>query len=518
MVVDRATGEKEPFGDLGVAEAVGDEPEDVELPAVRRRRSRRSSVAGRAGRRVRRLPQPSRDHARDRAGARDAEAPRGPRAALPRRRPRTAPGPPRTGGRGPPRGGRRAPVACELERPRLRDLGGTSSTIPFFRRQYASSPSHHDEAATRSRSYVACVASRASSVRRSSHAISARAQARGACQPGSLAAATIASASARRGAVSGSPRRARTSASTSNACSRGSGESRDLGDDQFRGRRRIRPCAASSSSRTRRESRASRQRSSSRPSQCASPASIHRAACSCDRARPTRARGWTSHERPAGAAVLAGLVEGPLERLQVSGAEQLDRREGDRAVDALLGVAEPARELHRSIPPREHGLVVATVRREKGHRAGRIGEQRALRQALERLDRTGGGLLGLGQEASARQIGHEPAPCGGLPIDSARSPVLLDRPLELGDRGDLVVGEVAGRPTDARAASPAPRAGGRRRSGARARTVRRPPDALPAAWPPRRPPARTGARPRCRRRPPRDRRSGRDPPCRGRSR
>ena len=256
-----------------------------------------------------------------------------------------------------------------------------------------------------------------------------------ACQPGSVAAAAIV-ARLREAAepVSGSPRRARTSASTSSAWRRGSGESR-ISATITSGGRRSHPSRPRdrARSRTRRESRASRQRSSSRPSQCASPASIQRSACSFDRDGPARARGWTWHERRAGAAgARRASWRSPLQRSRVSGPEQLDGRE----------VIEPSMRFSLSPNRRasstvrfahaDHGLVVAAVRGERAiapvaSASNRLsGRRRARRSSGWRPPRPR-------SEAAARQIGHETAPCGGLAdrqsrlAGAARSPARARR-------------------------------------------------------------------------------------------
>ena len=245
------------------------------------------------------------------------------------------------------------------------------------------------------------------------------------------------------GSVSGSPRRARTSASTSSACRRGSGESRDLGDDQLRGRGRIRPRAA-----VELEPDAKGEKGESPEVELEAVAVREprldpaRRLTRASRARPTRARGCAWHERPAAEAALraprrasARAAERSPVRNSSTVASPIER------VDALLGVAEPARELHRSLPPRDHGLVVATVGRDK--RPSRRSHRRATGSPAARSSTAielGGGLLGLGEEASARQIGHEPAPGGGLPIDArpldgaARSPARARRSRRPGRR------------------------------------------------------------------------------------
>ena len=125
-------------------------------------------------------------------------------------------------------------------------------------------------------------------------------------------------------------------------------------------------------------------------------------------------------------------------------AEQLGGSKGDRGVDPLVAVAEPECERHRALRPPDHAFGVAVVRRDERHRRRRVGQEHALGHGPEHLDRARGGLIGLGQQAATRQVRHEPAAGGSLAIDRSGTAVMLDRPLELRDRGDLVVGEIEG--------------------------------------------------------------------------
>ena len=73
------------------------------------------------------------------------------------------------------------------------------------------------------------------------------------------------------------------------------------------------------------------------------------------------------------------LVEVPLQQARFAGAEQLDSPELDRGIDALLGAAEPTRELQRPLAPGNHARVISAVRRDQRHRRRRVAEERAFR-------------------------------------------------------------------------------------------------------------------------------------------
>ena len=319
MVVDGARGEKQPLGDLGVARPVGDEPEDVELP-----RGELAGVGGRVDRRgprgMSRAPTSRSRRATMRASG---PAPRRWSSAegLPQRllvgRPRRARGPSRTGRpRAAPRSRRSAPVAGELERPGLVDVVGDVVHDPVLAspvRELAEPPRAGVVPLSQERRVGRLGQRLGAPLEPRDLRLRARESAR--ASPDRTMLRRSSPPPSRSGPVSGSPRRARTSASTSNACRRGSGESRisatitsavDVASVQ---------APRSSSRRTRSESRASRQRSSSRPSQCASPASIQRVGrvvgsprCPPEREVVHRVR------RELRQAALPGLVERLLER------------------------------------------------------------------------------------------------------------------------------------------------------------------------------------------------------------
>ena len=234
-------------------------------------------------------------------------------------------------------------------------------------------------AASCSRSYAACVASR--------HAPRCAARAmppRRGHRPGPHASPDRSpprrSTPPRRAAERSRDRRAaraRARARASSACSRGWGESRASATIKSRGRGRLRPVRRDRARAARggTAGRAARGRARGPRSAPALPRSTARLLVRAVHRRPEREVGHGTSRRAAAAG-----SRGPRRAPRSSGCGVSSRNSSTvatviDAVDPLLGVAEPARELDGSIPPREHGLVVAAVRGEKGHRAGRVGER-----------------------------------------------------------------------------------------------------------------------------------------------
>ena len=389
----------------------------------------------------------------ERAGAEPLELREGLAAAPPRRRPRTGPAPPRRGGRvratrRPPRASRRragattARRSCRGSLRRSRSCGASS----------ASSPSHHDEAGLSISARYAALGRLGNASGRPLEPcnLGPRHTARAACQPGSLAAAAIAAAPASNGAVVGVAAPGSYEREHEQRLKARLGRVADLGDDHVRGRRRVRPVLRdpARAEPAGRATPAARGRARGPRSARAPPRSTARPA-RASLAPPTRARGCAWRARRAGADAAPGPRRAPARA----------------AVRRRRGTARPSRALIERVDPllvspnRRASSSVRSLHATTASSSPRYAETSAIAlvasassglsgRLLEHGDRAGGGVLGLGQEAAAHQVRHEPAPRGRLAIDRAGAAVVLDRALELRDRRHLVVGEIQGvRPT-----------------------------------------------------------------------